>query len=85
MILELGVTTFKSVELAPFKKKKITEFPFYRCSKERPHQKAPRAGTPGFRPPEVLLKSAKQNTAVDLWAAGIVFLCMLARSYPFFR
>ena len=56
-----------------------------RCSKERPHQKAPRAGTPGFRPPEVLLKSAKQNTAVDLWAAGIVFLCMLARSYPFFR
>ena len=58
---------------------------FFRCSKERPHQKAPRAGTPGFRPPEVLLKSAKQNTAVDLWAAGIVFLCMLARSYPFFR
>lgn len=31
---------------------------------------ATRAGTPGYRPPEVLLKSTNQTTAVDCWAAG---------------
>jgi len=50
-----------------------------------PHIHAARAGTPGFRPPEVLLKYPVQTTAVDLWAVGIILLCMLSRSYPFFR
>lgn len=31
---------------------------------------ATRAGTPGYRPVEVLLKYANQTTAVDCWAAG---------------
>lgn len=31
---------------------------------------ATRAGTPGYRPPEVLLKYPNQTTAVDCWAAG---------------
>jgi serine/threonine protein kinase len=56
-----------------------------RCNHIRPHQKVARAGTPGFRPPEVLLKSEHQSTAVDIWAAGVIFLCMLSRTYPFFR
>ncbi len=52
---------------------------------DRPHQKVARAGTPGFRPPEVLLKSEHQTTAVDMWATGVIFLCLLSRTYPFFR
>ena len=46
---------------------------------------APRAGTPGFRPPEVLLKYPQQSTAVDVWSAGIVLLCLLSKKYPFFK
>ncbi len=51
----------------------------------RSHQAAPRAGTPGFRAPEVLLKSPSQTTAVDMWSAGVIFLCVLSGRYPFFR
>uniref|UniRef100_A0A182N6A1 non-specific serine/threonine protein kinase n=1 Tax=Anopheles dirus TaxID=7168 RepID=A0A182N6A1_9DIPT len=45
---------------------------------------APRAGTPGYRPPEVLLKYPHQTTAVDVWAAGVIFLSLLGKVYPFF-
>ena len=44
---------------------------------------ASRAGTPGFRPPEVLAKSIVQTTAVDMWAAGIIFASLLTGRYPF--
>ncbi|XP_032526383.2 cell division cycle 7-related protein kinase-like isoform X1 [Danaus plexippus] len=47
--------------------------------------RAPRAGTQGFRPPEVLLKSPRQGPAVDTWAAGVVLASMLTARYPFFR
>eukprot|EP00090_Calanus_glacialis_P046170 TRINITY_DN8923_c0_g1_i1.p1 TRINITY_DN8923_c0_g1~~TRINITY_DN8923_c0_g1_i1.p1 ORF type:complete len:624 (+),score=247.04 TRINITY_DN8923_c0_g1_i1:39-1910(+) len=50
-----------------------------------PHLHAARAGTPGFRPPEVLLKCQTQTVAVDMWAVGVILLSILARSYPFFR
>jgi len=50
-----------------------------------PHLHAARAGTPGFRPPEVLLKCQTQTVAVDMWAVGVVLLSILSRSYPFFR
>jgi cell division control protein 7 len=46
---------------------------------------APRAGTPGFRPPEVLLKYPHQTTAVDMWSAGVILLCLLSKRYPFFK
>ncbi|KAM8720262.1 hypothetical protein ACLKA7_006326 [Drosophila subpalustris] len=46
---------------------------------------ASRAGTPGYRPPEVLLKYADQTTAVDVWAAGVIFLSILSSVYPFFK
>ncbi len=48
-------------------------------------QRAARAGTPGFRPPEVLMKFEHQTTAVDMWATGVILLSMLSRTYPFFR
>jgi len=50
-----------------------------------PHLHAARAGTPGFRPPEVLLKCRTQTVAVDMWAAGVILLSIFSRSYPFFR
>lgn len=51
----------------------------------RPVEVAPRAGTPGFRAPEVLLKFKNQTTAVDMWSVGVIFLCLLSGRYPFFR
>lgn len=55
-----------------------------KCLSKKPHN-APRAGTPGFRPPEVLLRSQLQTTAVDMWAVGVILLCILSGCYPFFR
>lgn len=51
-----------------------------RCSKW-----APRAGTAGFRAPEVLFRYTNQSTAVDVWSAGIILLCLLSGRYPFFK
>ncbi|XP_048774454.1 cell division cycle 7-related protein kinase-like [Ostrea edulis] len=51
----------------------------------RMNQQAPRAGTPGFRAPEVLMKFPDQTTAVDIWSAGVIFLSLLSGRYPFFR
>uniref|UniRef100_A0A182VRE1 non-specific serine/threonine protein kinase n=1 Tax=Anopheles minimus TaxID=112268 RepID=A0A182VRE1_9DIPT len=51
----------------------------------KPEMTAPRAGTPGYRPPEVLLKHPDQTTAVDIWAAGVIFLSLLSKLYPFFN
>ena len=51
----------------------------------KPSQYSPRAGTSGFRAPEVLLKYQNQTTAVDMWSAGVVFLCILSGKYPFFK
>lgn len=54
-----------------------------RCLVKR-EMHAPRAGTPGYRPPEVLLKHQDQTTAVDIWAAGVIFISLLSKCYPFF-
>eukprot|EP00106_Octopus_bimaculoides_P017804 XP_014785246.1 PREDICTED: cell division cycle 7-related protein kinase-like isoform X2 [Octopus bimaculoides] len=54
------------------------------CS-ERGNQIAPRAGTPGFRSPEVLMKYPFQTTSVDIWSAGVIFLSLLSGRYPFFK
>lgn len=46
---------------------------------------APRAGTPGFRAPEVLLRSYEQSYAIDIWSAGVMLISLLSGRYPFFR
>ncbi|SPP79025.1 cell division cycle 7-related protein kinase [Drosophila guanche] len=46
---------------------------------------ASRAGTPGYRPPEVLLRCPTQTTAVDIWAAGVIMLTTLSSMHPFFK
>ncbi|XP_062992513.1 cell division cycle 7-related protein kinase [Elgaria multicarinata webbii] len=51
----------------------------------RRQQVAPRAGTPGFRAPEVLMKCPNQTTAIDIWSAGIIFLSLLSGRYPFYK
>ena len=51
----------------------------------KPVQEASRAGTPGFRSPEMLMKHPGQTTAVDIWAAGVIFLSLLSGRYPFFK
>ena len=57
------------------------------CSvcKSKPELVAPRAGTPGFRAPEVLLKYLLQTTLIDVWSAGVIFASLLSGRYPFFR
>ncbi|GFY70504.1 cell division cycle 7-related protein kinase [Trichonephila inaurata madagascariensis] len=51
----------------------------------RETENAPRGGTAGFRAPEVLLKHRQQTTAIDIWSAGVMMLCILSKKYPFFR
>lgn len=50
----------------------------------RPEMKAPRAGTRGFRAPEVLFKCQHQTKAIDIWSVGVIMLCLLTGQYPFF-
>lgn len=47
--------------------------------------RASRAGTPGYRPPEVLLKHPGQTTAVDMWAIGVIMISIMSACYPFFK
>lgn len=44
-----------------------------------------RSGTKGFRAPEVLIRSKKQTTAIDIWSAGVILLSLLTFRYPFFN
>lgn len=57
----------------------------YFVEEQRQQLKAARAGTRGFRAPEVLFKHVEQTTAVDVWSAGIIFLTLLTKKYPFFN
>jgi cell division control protein 7 len=50
----------------------------------KPAQRVSRSGSPGFRAPEILIKSHRQDGMIDVWAAGICLLSTLARRYPFF-
>jgi cell division control protein 7 len=45
----------------------------------------PRAGTRGFRAPEVLLRCPDQTTSIDIWSAGIILLSILTGRYPIFK
>lgn len=51
----------------------------------RPGVRANRAGTRGFRAPEVLFKCMDQTPAIDVWSAGIVLLSLLLRRFPLFN
>ncbi|KAI0864771.1 putative cell cycle protein kinase [Xylaria cubensis] len=51
----------------------------------RPSRRANRAGTRGFRAPEVLFKCTEQTTKIDIWSAGVILLTILCRRFPFFN
>lgn len=51
----------------------------------RPSRRANRAGTRGFRAPEVLFKCTDQSTKIDMWSAGVILLTILSRRFPFFN
>ena len=48
-------------------------------------KRVPRAGTPGYRAPEVLLGYRYQTCAIDMWSSGVILLSLLSGFYPFFR
>ncbi|KAL0637766.1 Cell division control protein 7 [Maublancomyces gigas] len=51
----------------------------------RSSRRANRAGTRGFRAPEVLFKCTHQTTKIDIWSAGVILLTILSRRFPFFN
>ncbi|KAJ8063969.1 hypothetical protein OCU04_007815 [Sclerotinia nivalis] len=51
----------------------------------RPSRRANRAGTRGFRAPEVLFKCQEQRTKIDIWSAGVILLTILSKRFPFFN
>ena len=51
----------------------------------RHSRRANRAGTRGFRAPEVLLKCTAQTCIIDIWSCGIILLTLLSRRFPFFH
>ncbi|CAN6671941.1 hypothetical protein TRVA0_045S00716 [Trichomonascus vanleenenianus] len=57
----------------------------YRKEDSRSSRRANRAGTRGFRAPEVLFKCQSQTMKIDVWSAGVVLLTFLAKRYPFFN
>lgn len=52
---------------------------------QRPPRRANRAGTRGFRAPEVLFKCTNQLTKLDVWSAGIIGLSFITRKFPLFN
>jgi serine/threonine protein kinase len=46
---------------------------------------ARRAGTKGFRAPEILVRSQSQTMKIDVWSAGVILLSILTQRYPFFQ
>jgi cell division control protein 7 len=59
--------------------------PSYPKKDERPSRRANRAGTRGFRAPEVLYKCTQQTTKIDIWSAGVILLTVLTERFPFFH
>ncbi|KAI1810647.1 kinase-like protein [Poronia punctata] len=68
---------FNSVQTGPT--------PGYPKQDTRPSRRANRAGTRGFRAPEVLFKCTEQTTKIDIWSAGVILLIILCKRFPFFN
>lgn len=57
----------------------------YPKSDTRPSRRANRAGTRGFRAPEVLFKCTEQTPKIDVWSVGVILLTILSKRFPFFN
>lgn len=51
----------------------------------RRHRRANRAGTRGFRAPEVLMKCSFQTQKIDIWSVGVILLSFISRRFPMFQ
>ncbi|KAF9143129.1 hypothetical protein BGX30_001249 [Mortierella sp. GBA39] len=51
----------------------------------RPVIRVNRAGTRGFRAPEILFRYVQQTVALDIWSVGVILLCFLSGRFPFFH
>ncbi|EAY21510.1 CMGC family protein kinase [Trichomonas vaginalis G3] len=58
---------------------------FPHLCQNRQKMMANRAGTRGFRSPEVLFAAWNQTLTIDIWSAGVVLLSILSQRYPFFK
>jgi cell division control protein 7 len=61
------------------------EMLFPHLCQRRPKMLGNRAGTRGFRAPEVLMGAWNQSAKIDVWGAGVILLTLLTRRYPFFK
>ena len=57
----------------------------YPQNDQRSSRRANRAGTRGFRAPEVLLKCTHQSVQIDVWSCGVILLTFLSKRFPFFH
>ncbi|KAG6848438.1 hypothetical protein H0H93_016951, partial [Arthromyces matolae] len=75
----------RAQQQAKEKSKLSSEKVGYPAQDTRPVSKANRAGTRGFRAPEVLLKCMQQTGAIDVWSAGVILLVFLTGKFPIFQ
>ncbi|KAI8340202.1 kinase-like domain-containing protein [Chlamydoabsidia padenii] len=73
-----------SKPLLPKSNKDESTKPGYIKHDSRKTIRANRAGTRGFRAPEVLLRVTHQTVAIDIWSVGVILLSLLSGRYPFF-
>ncbi|RVD90915.1 cell cycle protein kinase CDC7 subfamily [Tubulinosema ratisbonensis] len=59
--------------------------PGYYIEDSRPQLRAHKAGTRGYRAPEVLFRSSRQTCKIDIWSAGVIFLMLCCKQHPFFN
>lgn len=57
----------------------------YRKDDRRSSRRANRAGTRGYRAPEVLFRCLSQTGKIDIWSAGVILLTILTHRSPLFN
>ncbi|KAG0221263.1 hypothetical protein BGX31_010057, partial [Mortierella sp. GBA43] len=59
--------------------------PGYLRRDPRPVARVNRAGTRGFRAPEILFRHIRQTVALDIWSVGAILIAFLTGRFPFFH
>ncbi|KAL1739650.1 kinase-like domain-containing protein, partial [Schizophyllum fasciatum] len=84
--MNMDIESYKRMQRqAREKSESLPENVGYPAHDTRPIPKANRAGTRGFRAPEVLLKCSDQSGAIDVWSVGTILLFFLTGKFPIFQ